>query len=77
MSVTAAVVSTAILAGMNVIMALITAQQEVAAGKRDYTPEEIALVDALNASSEQGWAETVAAAKARLTAGGQESPSPQ
>lgn len=70
-----AVVATAILTGLNVIQALVKAQQEVNAGKRQYTPEELALVDQLNAQSESGWADTVSAAKARL--GIQPSPTPQ
>jgi len=75
MAATAALVSTAIIAGINVLMALITAQQEVNAGKRDYTPEELAMVDQLNAKSESDWSAYVAAAKARL-AGDQDSPPP-
>ena len=66
MSITGAVVSAAIIAAMNLAMALIQAQAEVAAGTRDYTPEEIAAVDALNNQSEAGWDALVAEAKARL-----------
>ena len=72
-----AAVSTGIIALMNIVMALITAQQEVNAGVRQYTPEEIEQIHALNDASKGSWQEVVAAAKARLTAGGQDSPSPQ
>ena len=62
-------ISTAIIAAMNIALALIQAQAEVAAGTRDLTPDEQALVDTLNNQSEQGWDALVAAAKARLAGG--------
>ena len=69
-----AVVATAILTGLGIIETLIKAQTEVLAGKRQYTPEELALVDRLNAQSESEWNDYIAAAKARL--GGQPTPTP-
>jgi len=66
MSVTAAAVSSAIIIGINGLLVLIQAQQEVNAGKRDYTPEELAMVDKLNQTEEGGLKDDLAAAKARL-----------
>ena len=59
-------ISTAIISGLNIILALIQAQQEVAAGTRDLTQEELAMVDLLNSKSEVAWDALVSATKARM-----------